>query len=242
MEQTDTSGNPATFIIRPARLEEAAAICAVLRRSITELCVADHQNNPDWLDEWLANKQPEIVAGWIADPENCLLVAVAGERVLAAGCIKRSGAIMLNYVSPDARFRGVSRAMLRALEAVARRNGCREVTLTSTLTAHDFYLAAGYTDRDDALARGDSPLMGKVLEPDDTNRPAAGAAPARTSAANAAPKPPAQSDRRQRLGQALRENLKRRKQQIRGRASQGASQEARDAAAEAAGVAVPERD
>lgn len=50
-------------------------------------------------------------------------------------------------------------------------------------------------------------------------------------------KPVPKSARQQRLGQALRENLKRRKQQIRGRASQDAS----DTAAEAAGVAVPEQ-
>lgn len=154
----------ASFEVRAAHADEATAICAVLRRSITELCVADHQNNPVWLEDWLANKQPEIVAGWIADPDNSVLVAVAGGTVLGAACVKRSGAIMLNYVSPDARFRGVSRAMLAAMEAIARAHGCREVTLTSTLTAHDFYLAAGYTDRDDAFARGDSPLMGKVLD------------------------------------------------------------------------------
>lgn len=50
-------------------------------------------------------------------------------------------------------------------------------------------------------------------------------------------KPAPKSDREKRLGQALRENLKRRKQQIRGRASQDAS----DTAAEAAGVALPEQ-
>lgn len=161
MQEMKQSG--AAFEIRPAQVREAAAICAVLRRSIVELCAADHQNNPEWLADWLANKTPENVAVWIADPDNCLLVAVAGDTVLAAGCIKRSGLIVLNYVSPDARFQGVSRAMLARLEEIARGNGCREVTLTSTLTAHDFYLAAGYADRDDAFAAGDSPLMGKAL-------------------------------------------------------------------------------
>lgn len=167
MEQKGASGNGA-FAIRRARPDEAAAICDVLRRSIAELCVADHQNNAAWLDDWLANKTPANVAAWIADPENCLLVAVAGEAdaemILGAGCVKRSGAIVLNYVSPDARFQGVSRAMLARMEEEARANGCREVTLTSTLTAHALYLAAGYTDRDDGLARGDSPLMGKALD------------------------------------------------------------------------------
>jgi GNAT superfamily N-acetyltransferase len=169
MKQKDRVGS-GTFAIRRARADEAEAICAVLRRSIAELCVADHQNNDVWLADWLANKTPANVAGWIADPDNCMLVAVSGaadepgaETILGAGCVKRSGAIVLNYVSPDARFQGVSRAMLARMEQEARAHGCREVTLTSTLTAHNLYLAAGYTDRDDGLARGDSPLMGKLL-------------------------------------------------------------------------------
>lgn len=53
-------------------------------------------------------------------------------------------------------------------------------------------------------------------------------------------KPAPKSDREKRLGQALRENLKRRKQQIRGRASHDAN-DASDTAAEAAGVAMPEQ-
>ena len=64
-------------------MREAAAICEVLRRSIIELCVLDHQNDPVRLAEWLANKTPENVASWIADPDNRIFVAVAEGKVLA---------------------------------------------------------------------------------------------------------------------------------------------------------------
>ena len=54
--------------------------------------------------------------------------------------------------------------MLHTLEATAREVGCRRVTLTSTFTAHDFYLAAGYTDYKHAAWEGrDWPLMEKPL-------------------------------------------------------------------------------
>ena len=45
--------------------------------------------------------------------------------------------------SPDARFRGVSRALLGALEARAMERGSMRSTLNSTETARAFYLANG---------------------------------------------------------------------------------------------------
>lgn len=134
------------FRIRPAKADDAATIAGVLRRSITELCGADHENDAAQIAEWLSNKTAEHVAGWIADPHNRLFVALDDERIVAAGCVRTSGEISLNYVAPDSRFRGVSRAMLRTLENTARELGHRRVTLTSTFTAHAFYLGAGFTD------------------------------------------------------------------------------------------------
>jgi hypothetical protein len=42
--------------IRDAMTEDAPAACDVLRRSISELCVADHGNDPTILARWLSNK------------------------------------------------------------------------------------------------------------------------------------------------------------------------------------------
>jgi GNAT superfamily N-acetyltransferase len=131
--------------IRIARPSDAAAACAVMRRSIVELCQADHGGDAKALETWLANKQPEIVARWIAgDPEG-YWVAVDGEAIQGIAAI-RAGEILLNYVSPDARFRGVSRALIERLEQRARESGWERLTLTSTVTAHRFYRARGYTD------------------------------------------------------------------------------------------------
>jgi GNAT superfamily N-acetyltransferase len=132
--------------IRRAEALDAAAICAVVRASITDLCVPDHKGDADILERWLDNKTPQTVARWIANPDNVMLVAVEGEHVLAAGCIKRSGEIVLNYVATEARFRGASSAMLEALEAEARELGLQRCTLESTTTAHRFYLSRGYVD------------------------------------------------------------------------------------------------
>ena len=132
--------------IRDARPEDAAQACDVLRRSILQLCVADHANDPAILNAWLANKKPEIVAAWIRQNGNSLLLAVESDAILAVGAVTDGGEITLNYVAPEARFRGVSRALLRALEARALERGNRRCTLTSTATAHRFYRSAGYVD------------------------------------------------------------------------------------------------
>jgi GNAT superfamily N-acetyltransferase len=132
--------------IREARLDDADQACDVLRRSISQLCVADHGNDPAILSAWLANKTPEIVAAWISQSGNSLLLATEGDAILAVGSVTDAGEITLNYVAPEARFRGVSRALLSALEVRAAERGNRRCKLTSTETAHRFYQSAGYVD------------------------------------------------------------------------------------------------
>ena len=102
--------------VRDAVPEDAPAGCVVMRRSIAELCVADHKNDPAILARWLGNKTVENFVAWISRPDNSLMVAVENARILAVGSVNDSGMIGLNYVSPDARFPGVSRTLLCALE------------------------------------------------------------------------------------------------------------------------------
>lgn len=127
---------------RAACLEDAEAACAVVRRSITELCHADHRGDGLTLALWLSNKTPENMRRWI-DAHHAL-VATEGAAICGVGMITSSSEILLNYVSPDARFRGVSKGIIASLEARARALGVETVTLRSSTTACRFYLAAGY--------------------------------------------------------------------------------------------------
>jgi GNAT superfamily N-acetyltransferase len=72
--------------------------------------------------------------------------------ILAVGSVTDTGEITLNYVSPDARFRGVSRALLGAFEARAIQRGNLRCVLISTETARRFYHANGYVE-DGPVAR-----------------------------------------------------------------------------------------
>ena len=132
--------------VRDAVASDAGAACDVLQRSIAELCVEDHGNDAGILQRWLANKRPEIFHQWLVQPGNSVMVAVAGDRLLAVGAVTDTGEITLNYVSPDARFQGVSRTLLAALERRARERGNAHCILSSTATARRFYRANGYAE------------------------------------------------------------------------------------------------
>ena len=67
--------------------------------------------------------------------------------MLGVGAVTCSGEITLNYVLPDARFQGISKALLQQLEAKALELGNGMCSLTSTETARRFYLSAGYKER-----------------------------------------------------------------------------------------------
>lgn len=133
--------------IRKARVADAEAAALVLRRSITELCGRDHTHDPAVLASWLANKTAEKFRGWVeAEDSLCLVAADDDGAILGVGLMSKAGEIRLNYVSPDARFRRVSTALIGALEVEAMERGVPHLTLNSTATAHRFYLARGFTD------------------------------------------------------------------------------------------------
>lgn len=131
--------------IRKAMPADAETMSALLIASITQLCRADHGDNPEKIAAWTANKSPEHITGWIDQGETVLLVAELSDIGMSGvGAAFPDGRIVLNYVHPDARFRGVSRAMLRALEHHLAELSVVEASLTATRTASDFYLAQGW--------------------------------------------------------------------------------------------------
>lgn len=128
--------------LREACLDDAAAACEVVRRSITDLCYADHRRDGFTLSLWLANKTPENMRRWIGSHRT--FVATDGMAICGVGMVTGAGEILLNYVSPDARFRGVSKGIIAGLEERARSLGVGAVTLQSSTTACRFYISAGY--------------------------------------------------------------------------------------------------
>lgn len=139
-------------IIRRAVKSDAAPACEVVRRSIIELCAADHRGDRETLAKWLDNKTTALFEDWIASDRSVTLVAERAGSIVGVGLMNQSGAIHLLYVSPDARFSGVSKALLAALEEEAAAAGISEMRLESTITAQRFYADAGYSRNGDATS------------------------------------------------------------------------------------------
>jgi GNAT superfamily N-acetyltransferase len=134
--------------IRPALASDAVEAADLLRRSIIELCLPDHGNDAERLEHWLSNKTPKHFLKWIEDPLNAIFVAFAGGRMASAGGVREAEGIVLNYVHPEARFMGVSNAMMIHLEGTLKARGDGTAYLISTVTARPFYAARGYGERD----------------------------------------------------------------------------------------------
>jgi adenylate kinase family enzyme/GNAT superfamily N-acetyltransferase len=130
--------------VRRAEPADAEAICAVLRASIAELLAPEHRNDAATLGAWLENKTVENALRWISADDRYAAVATRGGAVCGFGLLKSTGEVGLLYVAPGARFRGVSKALLAALEERAATWGLDRVTATSSFTALPFYRARGY--------------------------------------------------------------------------------------------------
>lgn len=132
--------------IRTARPEDAIDACNVLRRSISECCTDDHRNDGAILAAWLGNKTPETVTCWFASPANYSIVALTDGTLSGVAIMTRQGKIVLCYVSPEARFLGIGKVLLRTLETRAAELGLSSLQVTSTITAKCFYARNGYLE------------------------------------------------------------------------------------------------
>lgn len=131
-------------MIQPAQPDQAAEICAVIRRSITELCVEDHDNNSDKLARWLENKTVENCQQWLFNDRSQAFVAFEGTQLVGVAHLDQDGFLHLCYVLASVMGLGVGKQLLQAVEAQARLWGLEEITLESTTTAWAFYKSQGY--------------------------------------------------------------------------------------------------
>ena len=129
--------------VRRAVRFDAAIACAIVRRSIEELCVEDHAGDESTLAAWLADKTRSNFEALIHSDRNIAVVAESAE-IVGFALLNLNGTLARRYVSPSARFSGVGKAMLFDLEKRAAEAGIERITLKSTATARRFYSACGY--------------------------------------------------------------------------------------------------
>lgn len=134
--------------IRAAAESDAADACALVRRSIAELCRADHHGVAAILDGFLINKTEDNMRAWIGAPGSYVFVAEVGATMAGVGGFTGDGEVTLLYVAPEFRFQGVSKALLAQIEDKARSLGLPNCALVSTETAQRFFAARGYQPYD----------------------------------------------------------------------------------------------
>jgi GNAT superfamily N-acetyltransferase len=133
------------FSIRRAVPEDANVAIAVIRDSITRLCVAEHENDPLTLEPWLRNKTADNFARWIDSADNHIVVAELDSTIAGVASLRGGSEIQLCYVAPDRKRLGVGTALLVALETQARASGSEKLSLNSTTGARSFYEHNGYS-------------------------------------------------------------------------------------------------
>ena len=137
----DGDEGPASDVVREGPASD------VVRRSITELCVAEYRGDAQVLARWLADKTPGDFRRQIGSADKSVCVAVRGDgRLAAVGMVAWRGEILLNYVAPEARFLGASKALVAHMEGHLRARGVERVTLFSGHVARRFYRSLGYQE------------------------------------------------------------------------------------------------
>ncbi|MES0882200.1 GNAT family N-acetyltransferase [Roseibium sp. SCP14] len=134
------------FTIVPANCTDAEEIAVLLRRSIIELCQNDHGNSPERYEPWLKNKTAENVERWIRGPGRVFSAVDQNRRVVGISMGTPDGEVVLNYVLPEARYCGVSKMLMNAIEDYFRDRGLSSSILNSTCTAENFYRSIGYSE------------------------------------------------------------------------------------------------
>jgi GNAT superfamily N-acetyltransferase len=126
--------------IHQARTEDASEGCDVVRKSILTLCAADHNEDEQLIQAWLANKTAQNFVNWIGAPGALSFIARTSHSAVGFALATSDGELTLLYVAPEAHRKGIGRALLTAVETMARNAALTQLRVDSTLTARDFYL------------------------------------------------------------------------------------------------------
>src|SRR5262245_20259463 len=139
----------AAFTIRPARLADAEALCAVHKDAVRALCVGAY--TIEEIEAWLGEREPRGFRHAMTDGGETMLVAEHDGAVVGFVSIKRTVLFGL-YVDP-AKGRGAGRVLLAAAEDEVRRRGAGVLSLQATLNAVPFYRRHGFMRQERSTVR-----------------------------------------------------------------------------------------
>ncbi|CAN5869297.1 hypothetical protein BH11PSE3_BH11PSE3_08380 [soil metagenome] len=145
--------------IRQATRDDAAAISALIRHTVRRSNAVDY--SPEVIELIVANFTADKVTERMAARD--VYICQIGRRIV--GTVSLAGDRLHSmFVDPDAQRTGIGSQLVAHLEAHARKSSVRDIRLSSSLTARDFYEKLGYRvlgfeERDD----GSTFRMAKTL-------------------------------------------------------------------------------
>jgi L-amino acid N-acyltransferase YncA len=138
------------FVIRTAEPGDEAAIHLAHMRSIREVCVKDH--GPEEIKGW-GNR--ELGERWTQEIKNHFVCVIEKEEtIFGLGYIRiyekddqsKSAYLHALYLTPEVIGQGYGKQILSKLFEAAKNAEAKEIILESSITAHAFYLKAGFKD------------------------------------------------------------------------------------------------
>lgn len=175
---------------RPATEADLAVLWALRTRAVRISCASHYP--PEVIDTWSAAAPPATMpllvragGGIVAEDAGRLL----GYAVLDA----ETGEVDAVFVDPGAHGQGIGRALLAALEAMARAQDLDRLFLSASLNAVPFYERAGFRALRERLVPHRSGIAIQALQMEKRLTPSGCTAPYRPPSPSTGPAPAARS-------------------------------------------------
>jgi putative acetyltransferase len=137
------------LIIRPFAASDAEAWLDVHRAAVRVIAAGDYSQAV--IDAWAPPVDARMIEHLQTGPSGTRIVAeLDGELAGIGELVPENGELRACYVAPRFARRGVGKALVAELEALARTAGIAALSLASSVTAEPFYLRLGY----DVTGRG----------------------------------------------------------------------------------------
>ncbi|MDD1014937.1 GNAT family N-acetyltransferase [Pseudomonas sp. TNT2022 ID1025] len=128
-----------TLHIRPATADDANAISTVIIRSLRQTNAADY--SAALIAQIEDNFTPVRVLALLEQRQ--VLVALVDQQVVATASLQ-GNVVRSVFVAPEMQGRGLGRALMQAVEALAQQSGQVLLRIPSSITAQGFYARLGY--------------------------------------------------------------------------------------------------
>ncbi len=127
--------------LRPFLPQDAGALVELFRASIEGLTADDYDD--EQRVAWMSQADDEAAfSARLA--QNLTILALHQSQIVGFASFKNNQFLDMLYVHPDYSGQGVGGYLLEAIEKLSAHRGVKKITLESSDTAKDFFVARGY--------------------------------------------------------------------------------------------------